>query len=70
MSFKFQGSIADYEDEKSCCVCLEDYEKDQEICHLSCNLLCCRKCTEGMFAVPADGSKVNVQCPICRDDCT
>ena len=70
MSFKFQGSIKDYEDKKSCCVCLEDYEIDQEICHLPCNHFCCRSCTEGMFAVPEDGSRANFQCPICRADCT
>ena len=70
MSFKFQGSIKDYDDEKSCCVCLEDYEKDQEICRLPCNHFCCKKCTEKMFAIPEDGSIGNFQCPICRDDCT
>ena len=70
ISFKFQGSIKDFEDEKSCSVCLEDYEEDQEVCRLPCNHFCCRKCTEGMFAVPEDGSKAYFQCPICRDDCT
>ena len=70
MSFMFQGSIKDYKDEKSCCVCLEDYKKDQEVCRLPCNPFCCRKCTEEMFAIPDDGSKANFQCPICRDDCT
>ena len=70
MSFKFQGSIKHFENKKSCCVCLEDYEKDQEICHLPCNHFCCRNCTEEMFAIPEDGSYANFQCPICRDDCT
>ena len=70
MSFEFQGSIQEYEDEKSCCVCLEDYEKDQEICHLPCNHFCCRICTEEMFAIPEDGLNAHFQCPICRDDCT
>ena len=70
MSFKFQGSIKDYEDEKSCCVCLEEYENDQEICQLPCNHFCCRTCTERMFAVPENGSEPDFQCPICRGDCT
>ena len=70
ISFKFLGSIKDFEDQKSCCVCLEDYEKDQEICHLPCNHFCCKKCTVKMFAVPQNGSKANFQCPMCRADCT
>ena len=70
ISFNFHGPIKDFEDEKSCAVCLEDYEEDQEVCRLPCNHFCCRKCTEGMFAVPEDGSKAYFQCPICRDDCT
>ena len=76
IAFKFQGSIKDYEDEKSCCVCLEDYETDQEVCQLPCNHFCCRKCTEEMFVNPKrtfineNGVKANFQCPICRGDCT
>ena len=70
MVFKFQGSIKNFEDEKSCCVCLEDYKKDQEVCRLPCNHFCCRNCTEKMFAIPEDGSTAYFQCPICRDDCT
>ena len=70
MSFQFQGPIKDFEDEKSCVVCLEDYEEDQEVCRLPCNHFCCRSCTEQMFAIPEDGSKANFQCPVCRDDCT
>ena len=70
MSFKFQGSMKDFEDEKSCGVCLKDYEEDQEVCRLPCNHFCCRNCTEGMFAIPEDGSNAYYQCPICRDDCT
>ena len=70
MSFKFQGSIKDFEDEKSCGVCLQDYEKDQEVCRLPCNHFCCRNCTEKMFAIPQDGSKAHFQCPFCRGDCT
>ena len=37
ISFKFQGSIKDFENEKCCGVCLEDYEEGQEICRLPCN---------------------------------
>ena len=70
MSFKFQGSIKDFEDEKSCGVCLKDYEEDQEICRLPCDHLCCRNCTEKMFAIPEDGTEAQFQCPICREDCT
>ena len=70
ISFKFQGSIKDFENEKSCCVCLKDYEEDQEVCRLPCNHFCCRNCTEQMFAVPQNGSKAYFQCPICRADCT
>ena len=70
MSFKFKGSIEDFEEEKSCGICLEDYEKDQEVCHLPCNHFCCRSCTEKMFAIPDDGSDARFQCPLCRDDCT
>ena len=70
MSFKFQGSIKDFEDEKSCGVCLKDYEEDQEICRLPCDHLCCRNCTEKMFAILEDGTEAQFQCPICRKDCT
>jgi len=70
MSIKFKQSFEEFEDEKSCAVCLEDYEEDQEVCHLPCNHFCCRNCTEQMFAIQEDGTKANFQCPICRDDCT
>ena len=70
MTFQFQGPINNFEDEKSCGVCLEDYEEDQKICHLPCNHFCCRSCTEEMFAIPQDGSNAHFQCPICRGDCT
>ena len=66
ITFNFKGSVKDFEDEKSCGVCLED----QEVCHLPCNHFYCRNCTEKMFAIPKDGSKAIFQCPICRDDCT
>ena len=70
MSFVFKGSFKDLNSEKSCSVCLDDYEEGQEICHLSCNHYCCRKCTEEMFAILENGSRANFQCPICRHDCT
>ena len=70
MSFRFQGSIEDHEDEKSCSVCLNDYETDQEVCRLPCNHFCCRVCTEKMFSTPNPGLRSNILCPICRDDCT
>ena len=70
MSFKFQGSIEGYEDEKSCTVCLSDYKTDQEVCRLPCNHFCCRVCTEIMFSTPNQGLMSNISCPICRDDCT
>ena len=70
MSFKFQGSIEGYEDEKSCTVCLSDYETNQEVCRLPCNHFCCRVCTERMFSTPNQGLRSNILCPICRDDCT
>ena len=70
ISFHFQGSIKDFEDEKSCGVCLEDYREDQEVCRLPCNHFCCRNCTGKMFAVPQNGSKAHFECPICRADCT
>ena len=68
ISFTFQGSIKNFEDEKSCGVCLEDYEGNQEVCRLPCNHFCCRNCTEEMFAIPKEYAYF--QCPICRDDCT
>ena len=43
MSFKFQGPIRNFEDQKSCNICMNDYVKDQEICQLPCNHLACRK---------------------------
>ena len=70
MSFRFQGSIEDCEDEKSCSVCLNDYETDQEVCRLPCNHFCCRVCTEKMFSTPNQGLRSNILCPICRDNCT
>ena len=70
MSFRFQGSIKDCEDEKSCSVCLNDYKTDQEVCRLPCNHFCCRVCTEKMFLTPNEGLRSNILCPICRDDCT
>ena len=60
----------DHEDEKSCSVCLNDYETDQEVCRLPCNHFCCRVCTEKMFSTPNQGLKSNILCPICRDDCS
>ena len=70
MSFRFQGSIEDHEDEKSCAICLNDYKTDQEVCRLPCNHFCCRVCTEKMFSTPNQGLTSNILCPICRDDCT
>ena len=70
MSFKFKGSLETLNDEKSCGVCLEDYEKGQQICRMPCNHFCCRKCAEQMFKVPKNRSKAHFQCPICRHDCT
>ena len=70
MSFRFQESIKDCEDEKSCSVCLNDYETDQEVCRLPCNHFCCRVCTEKMFSTPNQGLRSNILCPICRDNCT
>ena len=71
ISFDFSGSIEGFEEEKSCAVCLEDYETNQQVCHLPCNHFCCRNCTVKMFAVPEDVSlKAYFQCPICRADCT
>ena len=69
MSFKYQRLIKYFEVEKSCGICLDDYEKEQEACRLPCNHFCCRNCTEQMFAIPEDDSKVHFQCPICCDDC-
>ena len=63
MSFKFQGSIENFEDQKSCNICMDDYIKDQEICQLPCNHFACRKCIEIWF-------KEKFQCPFCRNDCT
>ena len=70
LSFKLTEITGKFVDEKSCIVCLNDYEKDQEVCQLPCNHFCCRNCTVKMFAIPNDGSKANFQCPYCRDDCT
>ena len=71
MTFMFEGLIIDFEDEKSCAVCLDDYEKDQKVCRLPCNHFCCRSCTEKMFTIPEDDkTEAYYQCPICNDDCT
>ena len=69
MSFKFQENTEYFEGKNSCERCSEDFEEDQEICRLPCNHLCCRKCTEEMFAIPEDDSKAN-ECRICGDDCS
>ena len=65
LSFTFNDSIEGFEDEKSCGVCLKDYEEGQEVCRLPCNHFCCKNCTGDWFAVPD-----KFQCPICRDDCS
>ena len=70
MSLVFKGSFKDLNVEKTCPVCKDDYEKGQKICRFSCNHYCCRKCTEGMFAIPQNGSDTNYRCPLCREDCT
>ena len=71
MSFDFSGSIEGFEEEKSCAVCMEDYELNQQVCRLPCNHFCCRNCTENMFSIPEDiNSNAYFQCPICRADCT
>ena len=49
MSFKFKGSIPNFDDVKSCGVCLEDFEKYQEICRLPCNHFFHKTCTEKAF---------------------
>ena len=64
-SFNFHYLIPGFEDEKSCVVCLEDYEEGQEVCRFQCNHFCCRVCTEEMFL-----RNELFQCPICRGDCT
>ena len=64
ISFKFQGPNEDFEDEKSCAVCLEDYEEDQEVCRLPYNQFCCRNCIEKMFAVPQNCSKAHLDSTI------
>ena len=69
LSFKFEGSIENFEDQLSCGICFNEFEKNQEICHLPCNHFFCRKCTEKWFKIPEDGSYANFQCPFCRDDC-
>ena len=66
----FNGSTGYFQDDKSCGVCLKNYEEDQEVCHLPCTHFFCRNCTENMFVNPPDGSKRSFQCPVCRDDCT
>ena len=70
LSFKLNKLTGKIVDEKFCGICYNDYEKDQEVCQLPCNHLCCRNCTVKMFAIPQDGSNANFQCPYCRDDCT
>ena len=52
MSFEFAGPAEEFEGEESCGTCLEDYEVGMEVCRLPCNHLCCRSCTEKMFAIP------------------
>ena len=70
MSFEYQEEIEDFEEEKSCCVCLEDYEVGQQVTKLPCNHFLCRKCAEEIFKVPLNGTRARFQCPTCRDDCT
>ena len=70
LSFRFEGSIKNHEDKKSCGICFNDYEKDQEVTQLPCNHFYCRECIEKWFKKPVDGSKAKFQCPYCRDDCT
>ena len=70
MSFEYQGEIENFEEEKSCCVCLEDYEVGQQVTKLPCNHFFCRSCVEEIFKVPLNGARACFQCPTCRDDCT
>ena len=70
MSFEYQGVIEDFEEEKSCCVCMEDYEVGQQVTKLPCNHFLCRSCAEEIFKVPLNGTRACFQCPTCRDDCT
>ena len=70
ITFRFKGTIDNFEGENSCAVCLEGYEIDQEVCRLPCDHFCCRSCTIEMFNIPNDGSRANFQCPVCRDDCS
>ena len=73
MSFRYQGFEKEVEDVENCPLCLEDFKKDQEVCRLPCNHLCCRVCTEKMFSTPRLNNPerygYHVSCPICRDNC-
>ena len=66
MSFSYKRLT----DVETCPICLEDYEKDQEVCRLPCNHFCCRVCTERVFSTrhPEKYGYV-VSCPICRINC-
>lgn len=49
ITFKFRRSTENFKDQKSCNICMDDYVKDQEFCHLPCNHFACRKCIETWF---------------------
>ena len=66
-SFKFHGSIEDYENQSACGICFEDYKVDQEVCHLPCDHFYCKACVEKWFKERED---IKFQCPSCRGDCT
>ena len=63
MSFKFQGSIKNNEDQKSCGICMGDYKKKRLVCQLPCNHFYHTSCLKKWFTK-------SVHCPFCRDDCT
>ena len=62
LSFKFQGSITNYEDQKSCGICTVDYKKNRLVCHLPCNHFYHTSCLKKWFIT-------SFQCPFCRNDC-
>ena len=70
LSFKYKGQIENFENQKCCNICFNDFEKDQEICQLPCNHFLCRNCAVKWFEIPVNGSDAKYQCPFCRDDCT
>ena len=55
LSFTFNGIIENFENEKTCGICFDDFENGQEVCRLPCDHFLCKGCAIEWFKIFEDG---------------